>query len=66
MKKWFYIGFFILFSLYPPVELTRVILVWADEYGFAKDFLIEIPFIWMGYALMMILFSIILWTKGED
>lgn len=66
IKKILCLILFWLFSLYPPVELTRVILVWVNDYGFAKDFLVELPFIWVGYTLMMLLFYIILFTKWED
>ena len=66
MKKTIFIILFWLLSLYPPVELTRIILVWVSKYGYSDDFLVEIPFVWGGYALMMTLFSIILWTKWED
>lgn len=36
-------------SLYPIVELTRVILEWIAVYGFELQFLFEICFMWILY-----------------
>jgi len=66
MKKRFCIVLFWLLSLYPPAELTRYILAYEKTYGFMPQFKFELWFIWIGYALMMTLFNLILWTKFED
>lgn len=68
-KKGFCLIMFRLFSLYAPVELTRIILLWSKVWNeglIGNDHRIEIAFIWICYALMMGLFNLILYTKWED
>ncbi len=43
-----------LLTLYGPVELTRVILDWR---GFSGEFMFEICFMWLFYAIAMIIAS---------
>lgn len=43
-----------LLTLYGPVELTRVILDWG---GFSSEFIFEICFMWLFYAIAMIIAS---------
>jgi len=44
-------------TLYSPLELTRVILIWSKQYPapFQRDFYFEIPFIWLTYIAAMLI-----------
>ena len=59
------LGIIILLTIYAPLELTRVIFLWADEYHWIPDFYIEIPFIWVGYISAMVIVGIRLWGLSK-
>ncbi len=66
MKKITLLIAYWLFSLYPPVELTRYILVYEKNYGREWQFQFEIYFIWVCYILAQVLVGLVIWTKVED
>ena len=45
----------ILLIIYAPAELTRVIVDWANKYGWDAMLILEIPFIWVCYIGAMII-----------
>ena len=55
--KWLIFGLIVLFTIYAPIELTRVIL----EYGSDGELVSELMFMWGLYVLGML----ILKTSGR-
>ena len=43
-----------LLTIYAPIELTRVIVAW----GLSSQFIFEIAFVWLFYALALVIISI--------
>ena len=43
-----------LLTVYAPIELTRVIIAW----GLSSQFIFEIAFVWLFYALALFIISI--------
>ncbi len=48
-----------LLTLYAPIELTRVIIVW----GLSGRFILEVCFMWFLYALAIFVFSAVVLRK---
>ncbi len=51
-----------LLTIYAPVELTRVIIAW----DLSGQFLFEVLFIWVLYAIAMFLISVLVAQKNPE
>lgn len=51
-----------LLTVYAPIELTRVIIAW----GLTTQFIFELAFVWLFYALAIFMISATLRTPGRE
>lgn len=52
------LGLIILLTIYAPIELTRVILLWVKMEYWTPGHYFEIPFIWACYIVAIVLIGL--------